>query len=210
MAASRVLPVGAEAKRVIHDNDTGRLKDLLTAHPALVSWRDEDGHTLLFTATESFGDAGDDFREQSFTRLACAEILIDAGAEVERPVLENVIQARAHHMLAMLARKNALPPTIEYLAAVGNLDAIRRVFDAPGALQRTRDTLDRAFLNACRFQRKDVAAFLLDRMIELNRELGARIESGPGRTTFIDCLCEYAEEHGSPWQTYLYNEILQT
>jgi ankyrin repeat protein len=210
MAASRVLPVGAEAKRVIHDNDTGRLKDLLTAHPALVSWRDEDGHTLLFMATGSFGDAGDDFREQSFTRLACAEILIDAGAEVDRDVLDNVTQARAHHMLAMLARKNALPPTIEYLAATGNLDAIRRVLDDPGALQRTRDTLDRAFLNACRFQHKDVAAFLLDRMIEVNRELGARIESGPGRTTFIDRLCEYTEEHGSAWQTYLYNEILQT
>ena len=181
MAASRVLPVGAEAKRVIHDNDTSRLKDLLSAHPALVSWRDEDGHTLLFMATGSFGDAGDDFREQSFTRLACAEILIDAGAEVDRDVLDNVTQARAHHMLAMLARKHALPPTIEYLAAIGNLEAIRRVFDDPDALQRTSNSLDRAFLNACRFQHKDVAAFLLDRMIEFESRAGRphRIGTGP-------------------------------
>jgi len=59
--------VAGEAGRPIHDNDTDRLRQLLAAHPALVSWRDEEGRTLLGAATESFGDSGDPYREQMFT-----------------------------------------------------------------------------------------------------------------------------------------------
>src|SRR5688572_8914580 len=64
--------VAAEATRVIHDNDTGRLRQLLADHPGLVSWRDEDGHNLLSEAASSFGDSGDPLAEERFTRLECA------------------------------------------------------------------------------------------------------------------------------------------
>src|SRR6476659_5630998 len=78
----------AQARRVIHDNDVERLKQLLAEYPALLSWRGDDEHGgLLGMATGAYGDAFDPDREQTFTRAACAELLIDAGAVVTPWVL---------------------------------------------------------------------------------------------------------------------------
>jgi hypothetical protein len=198
-----------EAGRVIHDNDTARLRQLLAEHPGLASWRDEEGRNLLPEAASSFGDSGDPFREERFTRLECAEILIDAGVEVDERVLRNVIRARAHNMLQLFERKHAVPHTIEYRAALGDLDAVRRLVDDE-ASGHDAALLDRAFMNACRFQRTEVAAFLLERSIALNPDLGASIESGPGRAKFIESLGDRGvHEYGSPWQTFAMEEILQ-
>jgi hypothetical protein len=76
---------GAQAKRAIHENDVERLKQLLAEYPALLSWQgnDWDSHGgLLGIATGAYGDSFDPDREQVFTRAACAELLIDAGAVV--------------------------------------------------------------------------------------------------------------------------------
>src|SRR6478736_2654328 len=73
----------SEARRIIHDNDVEGLRQLLAQYPALLSWRsDENDGGLLSMATSSYGDSGNDFSEQHFTRKACAEILLDAGAIV--------------------------------------------------------------------------------------------------------------------------------
>ena len=73
----------AQARRVIHDNDVERLKQLLAEYPALLSWHgDDDDGGLLGMATGAYGDAGDPERERWFTRAASAELLIDAGAVV--------------------------------------------------------------------------------------------------------------------------------
>ena len=73
----------AQARRVIHDNDVERLKQLLAEYPALLSWQEDDDHgSLLGIATGAYADAGDAQREEWFTRGACAELLIDAGAVV--------------------------------------------------------------------------------------------------------------------------------
>src|SRR4026207_337034 len=50
----------SQARRIIHDNDVERLKELVAEHPAPLSWRrdDEDGG-LLGMATGAYGDAGD-------------------------------------------------------------------------------------------------------------------------------------------------------
>ena len=60
----------AQARRVIHDNDVERLKQLLAEYPALLSWQgdDWDHGGLLGFATGAYGDAGDPEREQWFTR----------------------------------------------------------------------------------------------------------------------------------------------
>ena len=211
--------VATEAARVIHDNDTARLRQLLDEHPGLVSWRDERGRNLLPAAASSFGDSGDPSAEERFTRLECAAILLDAGIEVDERVLRNVTRARAHHMLQLLERKHAVPQTIEYRAALGDLDAVRRLVDDPGSAfaeatadqASERDALfDRAFMNACRFQRTEVAAFLLERSIALHPELGTRVDSGPGRAKFIESLGRrHVHEYGSPWQTFVMDEILR-
>ena len=69
MTASKSLPLrpslewaAAQARRVIHDNDVERLKQLLVEHPALLSWRGCDWDSkggLLGIATDAYGDAGD-------------------------------------------------------------------------------------------------------------------------------------------------------
>src|SRR5262249_39641821 len=70
----------AQARRIIHDNDVDRLKQLLAEYPALLSWHgDDDGAGLLGFATGAYGDAFGEERERWFTRAACAELLIDAG-----------------------------------------------------------------------------------------------------------------------------------
>src|SRR6058998_481477 len=86
----------AQAKRVIHDNDVEHLKQLLAEYPALLSWRgDTNDGGLLGIATGAYGDAFDLDREQTFTRAACAELLIDAGAVVLPVVCEGILASRA-------------------------------------------------------------------------------------------------------------------
>src|SRR5882724_10105942 len=64
-----------EAERAIHDNQVERLRQLVHEYPALLSWRDDSGESLLGFATGSFGDSGDPYREKMFTRIDCAEFL---------------------------------------------------------------------------------------------------------------------------------------
>jgi hypothetical protein len=48
----------AQARRVIHDNDVQRLKQLLTEYPALLSCQTDDAEGgLLGIATGSYGDS---------------------------------------------------------------------------------------------------------------------------------------------------------
>ena len=123
----------AEADRLIHDNDTERLKQLLAEYPALLSWRaDKEGRGLLGMATGAYGDAGDPQREQWFTRGACAELLIDAGAVVAPSVCDSILQSRARGLLELFQRKGLLPRTLKFSAALGDLDAVRTALDEDG------------------------------------------------------------------------------
>jgi hypothetical protein len=71
----------SEARRIIHDNDIEARRQLLAEYPALLSWKaDENDGGLLGMATGSFGDSFDPISEEHFTRKACAELLLDAGA----------------------------------------------------------------------------------------------------------------------------------
>src|SRR4030095_14232062 len=79
----------SEARRIIHDNDVEGLRRLLEEYPALLSWRtDADDGGLLGMATGSYGDSLDPVSEEHYTRLACAEVLLDAGAVVTPWVTE--------------------------------------------------------------------------------------------------------------------------
>src|SRR5262249_21007586 len=85
----------AQARRVIHENDVERLKQLLADYPALLSWRsDDDNSGLLGIATGAYGDAGDPERERWFTRAASAELLIDAGAGGAPSVCAGLLASR--------------------------------------------------------------------------------------------------------------------
>ena len=172
----------AQARRVIHDNDVERLKQLLAEYPALLSWQGDDGQHggLLGIATGAYGDAGDPERERWFTRAACAELLIDAGAVVTPSVCEGILESRARGLLQLFQRKGLLPRTLKFLAALGDLDAVRTALDENG---NDLATVNEAFVCACRFEHEAVASLLLERSIALDPELGKHIDGqhGPPR-----------------------------
>src|SRR5262245_32918362 len=116
-----------QARHTIHDNDVERLKQVLADYPALLSWKghgwDSKGG-LLGVASGAYGDAGDPERERWFTRAACAELLIDAGAVVTPSVCDGLLRSRAKGLLQLFQRKGLLPRTLKFLAALGDLDAV--------------------------------------------------------------------------------------
>src|SRR5262245_41412155 len=181
----------SQAGRRIHDNDIEGLQQLLTEYPALLSWRaDEDDGGLLGMATGSFGDSFDTAREQYYTRAACAELLIDAGAVVAPSVCDGLIASRAKGLLDLFLRRGLLPRRLKFFAAVGDVNGVRACLDTDGD---DLAAVNQAFTCACRFQHATAAALLLDRAISLDVELGRQIDGGPGHSAFIQYMMAESE-----------------
>ena len=200
-----------EARRVIHDNDVERLKQLLAEYPALLSWKkDDDDRGLLGMATSAFGDAGDVQREQWFTRGSCAELLIDAGAVVMPAVAEDLLRSRARGLLDLFERKGLLPRTLKFRAALGDRDGVRAALDENG---NDLKTVHEAFVAACHFGHEDVATFLLDRSIALDPELGRHIDEHTDRVSFIEAFAKsgftQVAELGL-WKVFVMEQLRQT
>ena len=182
----------AQARRVIHDNDVERLKQLLAEYPALLSWQGNDSKGgLLGIATGAYGDAGDPERERWFTRAACAELLIDAGAVVMPSVCEGLIQSRARGLLQLFQRKGLLPRTLKFFAALGDIDAVRTALDENG---NDPAAVNEAFVRACLFDHEAVASLLLEQSIALDPELGENVDARVGRLAFIKYFIETRPE----------------
>jgi ankyrin repeat protein len=201
----------AQARPIIHDNDVERLKQLLAEYPALLSWQGNDWDSnggLLGIATGAYGDAGDPERERWFTRAACAELLIDAGAVVMPVVSEGIIESRARGLLELFQRKDLLPRTLKFLAALGDLNAVRSALDENG---NDLATVNDAFLSACRFDHEAVASLLLERSIALDPELGKQVDGSPGRVAFvkyfIDTRVARATTAVGPWKAFVMNRV---
>ena len=193
----------SESRRVIHDNDIEGLRQLVAEYPALLSWRSEieDGG-LLGMATGSFGDSFDAFREEHFTRRACAEFLIDAGAIVTPSVCDNLIRSRARRLIDLFHRKGLFPRTLKFHAALGDLEAVRSCLAANSV---DLHTVNEALQFACHLQHAEVAALLLNRSIALDAELGRRAGSAAARSALIQYFMENKPEVHvpgpfHPWQ----------
>src|ERR1700722_19596049 len=120
----------SQAHQRIHDNDIEGLRQLLAEYPGLLSWRaDENDGGLLGMAIDSFGDTFDPSRERQYTRAACAEVLIDAGAVVAPSVCDGLIASRAKGLLDLFHRKALLPPSLKFFAALGDVDGVRACLD---------------------------------------------------------------------------------
>jgi hypothetical protein len=202
-----------QARRVIHDNDVERLKLLLAEFPALLSWHGHDWDSkggLLGIATGAYADAFDPDRERTFTRAACAELLIDAGAVVMPSVCEGIIESRARGLLQLFQRKGRLPRTLRFLAALGDLEAVHAALDENG---NDLATVNDAFICASCFQHADIASLLLERSIALDAELGGHVEASGGRAAFIRYFIEkgtvdfdHARSVG-PWRAFLMGQV---
>jgi hypothetical protein len=203
----------AQARVAIHDNDVERLTKLLAEFPGLLSWQggDDDGG-LLGMATGSFGDSFEPDRERNYTRAECAELLIDAGAVVTPSVCEGMLESRTRGLLELFRRKGLLPHTIEYDAAVGDLDAVRRALDENG---HGLHDVNEAFMRACRFEHEAVASVLLERSIALDPELGKRVDGSVGRGAFIKyfmdqrALAFVDATPSGPWQAFLMEQVMR-
>ncbi|HKE95971.1 MAG TPA: hypothetical protein VKB34_16810 [Povalibacter sp.] len=204
----------AEAERAIHDDDLELLKSLLAEYPVLLK-----SHSVLLSATSSFGDSFDPFRAQYFTRRACAEFLIDAGAPVTPDIWDRLIGPRAIGILQLLRDKGVLPKTLRLLAALGDEKGVRACFDAgtlrPALVVRDETaTVNDAFVTACRFGNEAIASFLLDRCIALDPELGRNIDARMSRTDFISYLKEHPQEYRisntpiMPWRAFILHTAL--
>ena len=198
----------AQARRIIHDNDLERLKQLLADHPALLSWRSEDGgDSLLGMAADSFGDSFDPIREAHFTRAACAEVLIEAGAVVMPSVCEGLLQSRARGLLQLFRRKGLLPRTLTFAAAFGDIDAVRTALDEKGD---GRSAVTKAFTIACGFDHEAAASLLLDRAIALDPELGVQIDGSVGRLAFIRYFIDNRPAHATEvgaWKAFVMEQV---
>jgi hypothetical protein len=202
----------SEGRRIIHDNDVEGLRQLLKEYPALLSWRaDENDGGLLGIATGSFGDSGDAFREEHFTRKACAELLLDAGAVVAPPVCEGLIQSRARGLIDLFNRRGLLPRTLKFVAVLGDVDGVRARLDANAD---DRVAVNEAFTYACHYEHTAVAAHLLDRLITVDAELGSRIDGGPGRSKFIQYFIEnkpdvHDPDPFTPWESFVKQHVMR-
>ncbi|MEM7205939.1 MAG: hypothetical protein AAF628_37135 [Planctomycetota bacterium] len=208
-----------QARRAIDANHVQELSRLIAREPRLLTWRDSarDGEVLL-AATTSYANFPGAEHEDTWNRRECAELLLDAGATVDPRVVLRIIDTGAHGMLALFERKGVLPANLRVFAALGALDRVRASFDDAGRLRggarpdtRLRSAYDGAaadwpdpgddglvladaFLYACRLGQRQVAAFLLPRCMQLDRDLEAAIAAWEGEAAFIDFLLEQTPE----------------
>jgi hypothetical protein len=212
----------SQAKVAIQNHDHERLRSLLAEYPALVSWRDESGETLLSSTTPYALDCSDPERERLYTRPVAAEILIDAGATVEPSTWEYLIATGSAGMLHLLAKKQVLPLTLPVLAALGDDEAVRARLDESRDGDNTggpeeRVVIGRALMNACRFKHVGLASRLLERSVALDPELGRRIDRWQGRQAFVEFLIAHPGSHWSggptegpektPWETFVIRQL---
>jgi hypothetical protein len=203
----------SEARRIIHDNDVERLKQLLTEYPALLSWQGEKNNSsLLGMAAASFGDSGEPERERTFTRAACAELLIDAGVVVLPSVCEGLVEARTSGLLQLFERKGLLPRTLKFRVALDDTDAVRTHLAAGN---EDAASVTEAFRCACHFEQENTASLLLDRLIAFDPTLGKHIDDGPGRSALIRYLIEeralafIRATPENPWQEFLMHQVVR-
>jgi hypothetical protein len=204
----------SQARRRIHDSDIEGLRQLLAEYPALLSWTaDENDGGLLGMATESYGDSFDPSREQIFTRAACAELLIDAGAVVAPSVCDGLIASRTKGLLDLFHRRGLLPQSLRFFAALGDVNGVRACLDANGD---DLAAVNQAFMCACHLQHATAAALLLDRSITLDAELGRQIDGGPGRSAFVQYFMAESEtlaftnaDPAGPWQAFVMQQVVR-
>jgi hypothetical protein len=203
----------AQASRAIHDDDVERLRRLLAEYPALLSWRGDDDDSrggLVGIATSSYGDSFDPVSEAHFTRAACAELLIDAGAVVMASVYDGVVESHARGLLQLFRRKGLLPPTLRFFAALGDIDSVRTTLDATG---RSLPAVTDAFSVACGFKHGAVASLLLDSAIELDPDLGAHVDGGIGRPAFVTYFIDHSPRHATDvglWKAFVVEQVNRT
>ena len=106
-------------------------------------------------------------------------------------VCEGLLQSRARGLLHLFQRKDLLPRTLKFFAALGDIDAVRTALDEKG---NNPAAVNEAFVRACVFDHEAVASLLLEHSIALDPELGENVDARVGRLAFIRSLIETRPE----------------
>ena len=197
-----------QARRIIHDNNVEGLRQLIIEYAELLSWQGNSAEAgLLGIATGSYGDSFNESSEQHFTRAACAELLIDAGAIVMPSVCDGLLSSRARGLLQIFQRKELLPSTLKFFAALGDINAVRTSLDEN---RNDLSAVTEAFTIACSFKHETIASLLLDKAIVLDPELGARVDESVGRQAFIGYFIENRPANATtvgPWKAFVMEQV---
>src|SRR5439155_26080734 len=124
-------------------------------------------------------------------------------------VCQGIIESRARGLLQLFQRKGLLPRTLKFLAALGDLDAVRTALDENG---NDLATVNEAFVCACRFKHDAVASVLLERSIALDPELGKHVDGSLGRLAFIKYFIETRPAHATavgPWKAFVMEQVMR-
>jgi hypothetical protein len=202
-----------EAHSAIHNNDIVHLKWLLDEYPALLTWPGTSRHdSLIGMATGAYGDAFGAEREHWFTRGTCAELLIEKGAIVPPQIAEGILRSRAVGLLHLFERKGLLPRTLPFRVALGQLDEVVALL---ASHSYTVLELSDAFIEACRFEHEAVASRVLRRLIELDPELGKRIDATTDRQSFVRFFMDKQSldfdraKAGGLWRVFVIGNVMR-
>ena len=122
-------------------------------------------------------------------------------------VCEGLLQSRARGLLQLFRRKGLLPRTLKFLAALGDLDAVRTALDENG---NDLAAVNEAFTIACGFEHEAVASLLLERAIALDPELGTHVDGNVGRLAFIKYFIENRPGHATEvglWKAFVMEQV---
>jgi hypothetical protein len=212
-ASGRKLDVAfREACQAIDANDVERLRELITEHPQLLTYRQSRWPEVLLQQTTSYANFPGAENEEQYNRPLCAELLLDAGATVDPRVYVRLIDTGAHKMLALFDREDVLPQNLRVVTALGDLRRVEACFDDVGKLKPSArpspellasyngadadwpeprhdyEIIADAFLYACRLSHRHIAEWLLEHCTKLDTDLAARIDNWQGRAAFINFL----------------------
>ena len=169
----------------------------MAEYPALVSWRGESGQTLLADTTSYAIDCSDPERERTYTRPVAAEMLIDAGATVERSTWEHVIaHGRSQECCTCSRERTRCRGPFPFSPRLATMRRFARGSTNRGSATTQKDlderiVIGRALMNACRFKHAGIALRLLERAIALDPDLGRRIDRWQGRQAFVEFLIQH-------------------
>jgi hypothetical protein len=100
-----------------------------------------------------------------------------------------------------------LPSTLKFFAAIGDINAVRTSLDENG---NDLSAVTEAFTIACSFKHETIASLMLDKVIVLDPELGARVDESVGRQAFIEYFIENRPANATtvgPWKAFVMEQV---
>jgi len=158
------------AMEAVRDGDLEKFREVLAADPSLATARSSKSHPTLLQCVALDGkdkpnnvemaqvliDAGAELNEPlvaaaSIDNRAVAELLLDRGAAIDGASswspLEEALYWNNRNVIALLLERGAKVKNLRIAAALGRTDLIESFFDADGSLKREAGRIDWPFGN---------------------------------------------------------------